>query len=132
MNTSKWISYNLQSVSPASSAKFVGECKIVAKSAEQADHELAHDKIESCRERGMEALESVRPSDRIRCQAAFSLLCDLAKQGWNIRLRAGKIEICKPDPEDDMELDRKRIQRQLVAERDQQLTVMPRSNSLHT
>jgi hypothetical protein len=54
-------------------------------------------------------------------RAAGLILCDLARQGWAVRLRENEIEIARRSPDTDSDDARKRIREQLHAERADQL-----------
>lgn len=85
------------------------------------DKEL-NGKLEHCRQEALRriASDSVRGAQHLK--AAVYLLADLIKQGWTVRMRAEKIEICRPALEgNEGEVARRFIQSQLHAERDEQL-----------
>jgi hypothetical protein len=77
--------------------------------------------IDRFRRREKERLGARRSADGERLLAAFHVLCDLAKQGWLIRVRADEINISRPSNPLDPDEDRLRIREQLHAKRDEQL-----------
>src|SRR5687768_13624620 len=68
--------------------------------------------IERLRRQEAQRLAAKRSAHKDRTLTAFHILCDLAKQGWAIRVRGGAIEMARPSNPLDPEQDRLRIRQQ--------------------
>lgn len=121
MNTLIWIKY--------SPAKLIAKSRAeLADTAKRLEHaRLAPDAsqralgIDRFRLKEADRLKGHRAADRERLIAAFHILCDLAKQGWLIKVKSDQIEIARPTNPLDPEQDRIRIRENLHAKRDEQL-----------
>jgi hypothetical protein len=106
-------------------AKGVGDLAEAARRLERARaeedviHRALH--IDRFRQKEVERLGARRGLERDRLLAAFHILCDLAKQGWFVRVKADQIEMARPTNPLDPEQDRQRIRDNLHAARDEQL-----------
>jgi hypothetical protein len=89
--------------------------------------------IELCRRRAVQDKPRCEASARQLFVSAVQVLSDLSKQGWEIRVRGGKIKLSRPNAEEAEEEEprndacstatslKERVRTQLHAERDEQL-----------
>lgn len=121
MTTLIWTTFSPSGLSAKSNADLADAARRLLKGREDQDVGQRALHIDRFRQKEVERLGGRRGGDRDRLLAAFHILCDLAKQGWFLRVKGTQIDIARPTNPLDPEQDRQRIRENLHAARDEQL-----------
>ncbi len=114
-----WVKLRPPIRSNASCEAFLAHARALARVRKDDEYEEAVDEV---RGSFTESVRSSGRSDRQVLLAAGLVLTDLAMQGWQLRVRLGRVEVSSPaQVSDDRATEKARIRRQELVKRDAQL-----------
>lgn len=119
--TSDWIALRPSFADDGASVELFVECAVEIASRAEGTEETDPLALAELREGLLTAARARLGAEYQVARVAISVLCDLACQGWDIRVDDGEVSIRRPPGIEDRDSEKERVRKALLVARDEQL-----------